>query len=257
MRSFLFGVAGTVFGIALVANCGPGGGIHEVLDMMGLLDGQTSTPKDGLIGNADATPGNPAACTPSESFCEGSRIWSCTYSGKDAVFGTDCATQGTANNPGTCLTMNCSAGAKACCGRQKLLWKGNFTQPSLVGASYGGSYETGGLYLSIGKSCGSGSSQVLVSAAIGRPTTACGSSNLLQIAAIFDRTKITAIGANLPFPTDGMNLYATIGDVTCSTWTGTMKIDSDLPNWSVTINATCSEAGKGSVKVVGTMSGSE
>ena len=52
-------------------------------------------------------------------------------------------------------------------------------------------------------------------------------------------------------------LSATVGDVGCYNWTGTMRLDSDLPNWSVTINATCADAGKGSFKVIGTMSGNE
>ena len=256
MRSVVIGVAGVVCGIALVANCGPGGGVYQVLDMMGLVDGASSKPSDGPIGNADATPGNPVSCTPAESFCDGNKVWTCTYSGKDAIGGVDCATQGSATNPGICSTSGCPSGAKACCRRQMPPWKLNLSQPNLVGEAYASGSD--GISIGTGKVCngsgGFGLSYAILTRTIATMTCPPAS---VQIFPSFDRKKLPNVGVNYPFPTDGMTLSATVGEVTCYSWTGTMRLDSDLPTWSVTINATCADAGKGSFKVIGTMSGNE
>lgn len=253
MRSVVIGVAGVVCGIALVANCGPGGGVYQVLDMMGLVDGASSKPSDGPIGNADATPGNPVSCTPAESFCDGAKLWTCTYTGKDATGGFDCATQGSATNPSSCSTSGCPSGAKACCRRQLPIGKWNFSQPAVAGETH--SIGSDGFGLSTGKTC-TGSGFGLNYALFQRVTVTCPSS-YINILPRFDRKKLPNAGVNYPFPTDGMTLSATIGDESCYNWMGTMRFDSDLPNWSVTINATCADAGKGSFKVIGTMSGNE
>lgn len=255
MRSIVVGVAGVVCGIALVANCGPGGGVYQVLDMMGLVDGASSKPSDGPIATADATPGGPVSCTPAEAFCDSNKVWTCTYTGKDAIFGTDCASQGSATNPSTCGTSGCPGGAKACCQRTMPLWKWNFSQPPLVGEAYLANYDPGNTMMSVGKACvGSGFGLYYVS--LTRPVVAC-AMNTLTMSLSIDRKKLPNVGVSYPFPTDGLYLQASVGDATCSSWTGTMRLDSDLPNWSVTINATCSEAGKGAFKIVGSMGGNE
>ncbi len=256
MRSVVIGVAGVVCGIALVANCGPGGGVYQVLDMMGLVDGASSKPSDGPIGNADATPGNPVSCTPAESFCDGAKLWTCTYTGKDATFATDCAAQGSATNPSTCATTGCPSSSKACCRRAMPLWKWNFSQPALVGEAYVANYDPGSTYIPVSKACTGGSGFGFTSATLVRAPSTCPTTTI-YIQPGFDRKKLPNVGVNYPFPTDGMGLSATVGDVGCYNWTGTMRLDSDLPNWSVTINATCADAGKGSFKVIGTMSGNE
>lgn len=255
MRSVVVGVAGVVCGIALVANCGPGGGVYQVLDMMGIVDGSSSKPSDGPIGNADATPGNPVSCAPAESFCEGNKVWTCTYSGRDAIGGVDCAAQGSATNPSNCATTGCPSGSKACCRRTMPLWKWNFSQPALVGEAYVANYDQGSVYLSVSKTCNGGGLGLSMSS-LARLQSSC-PANITSITAGFDRKKLPNVGVNYSFPTDGMTLSATIGDATCFNWTGTMRLDSDLPTWSVTINATCADAGKGSFKVIGTMSGNE
>ncbi|WP_223759886.1 hypothetical protein [Myxococcus sp. RHSTA-1-4] len=41
----------------------------------------------------------------------------------------------------------------------------------------------------------------------------------------------------------------------CRAWTGTVTWNSEVPSWSVTFNATCSEAGKSDIRLTGTWSG--
>ena len=236
MRSVVVGVAGVVCGIALVATCG--------------------TPSDSQIGRSDATPGNPVSCTPAESFCDGNKVWTCTYSGKDAFVGVDCATQGSATNPGSCATSGCPAGAKACCRPQLPIGKWNFSQPALVGETYSASAGIDGISLSTTKICVGRSGFGLYMATLQRSAGACAlASTLIHLR--LERDKLPDVGVTYSFPTIGVYLVAVAGDVTCNNWTGTVRLDSDLPTWSVTINATCADAGKGSFKVIGTMSGNE
>lgn len=236
MRSVVVGVAGVVCGIALVATCG--------------------TPSDSQIGRSDATPGNPVSCTPAESFCDGNKVWTCTYSGKDAFVGVDCATQGSATNPGSCATSGCPAGAKACCRPQLPIGKWNFSQPALVGETYSASAGIDGISLSTTKICVGRSGFGLYMATLQRSAGACAlASTLIHLR--LERDKLPDVGVTYSFPTIGVYLVAVAGDVTCNNWTGTLRLDSDLPTWSVTINATCADAGKGSFKVIGTMSGNE
>ena len=236
MRSVVVGVAGVVCGIALVANCG-----H---------------PSDSPVESADATPGNPVSCTPAESFCDGNKVWTCTYSGKDAFVGVDCATQGSATNPSNCATSGCPAGAKACCRPQLPIGKWNFSQPALVGETYSASAGLDGISLSTTKICVGRSGFGLYMATLQRSAGACAlASTLIHLR--LERDKLPDVGVTYSFPTIGVYLVAVAGDVTCNNWTGTVRLDSDLPTWSVTINATCADAGKGSFKVIGTMSGNE
>lgn len=236
MRSVVVGVAGVVCGIALVANCGP--------------------PSDSPVESADATPGSPVSCTPAESFCSGNKVWTCTYTGKDATGALDCATQGSATNPSSCSTSGCPSGAKACCRPQLPIGKWSFSQPALVGETYSASASVDGISLSTTKACVGRSGFGLYMATLQRSSGACALASTL-ISLRLDRERLPDVGATYSFPTIGMYLIATAGDVTCNNWTGTMRLDSDLPTWSVTINATCADAGKGSFKVIGTMSGNE
>jgi hypothetical protein len=134
--------------------------------------------------------------------------------------------------------------------------KWSFSQPALVGETYSASAGTDGLTVGTTKTCLGSGAFGLNYATLYRSSGACPPSVTL-IYPSFDRKKLPNVGVNYPFPTDGLTLAAQVGDVTCNSWTGTMRLDSDLPTWSVTINATCADAGKGSFKVIGTMSGNE
>ncbi|MFP2959423.1 hypothetical protein ACLEPN_16680 [Myxococcus sp. 1LA] len=59
----------------------------------------------------------------------------------------------------------------------------------------------------------------------------------------------------LPSSRASIYLYADRSSGQCSTWTGTVTWHSDVPAWRVSVNATCSETGKGHIQVVGTYSG--
>lgn len=189
-------------------------------------------------------------CSPGGSFCASNHVALCTLSGADAFLGSDCGTQGSMTNPASCTMTGCPAGQTACCRRQRP-WRWNFTQPALVGESY---FAGGSPGIGVGKS-GCGSSLALAGAVLYDSISACPAAGIF-IEPVFNRAKVNS-GIVLAFPTDGMTLTATVSPVTCGNWTGTMRIDSDLPDWSVTINATCTEAGKTNLRVIGTMSGSE
>jgi hypothetical protein len=70
----------------------------------------------------------------------------------------------------------------------------------------------------------------------------------------------TGVGTAVDLASPGTGnsfLYSNGSAQSCSGWTGTMRIDSDLPDWSVTINATCASGTMMGTQVIGTMSGSE
>lgn len=207
--------------------------------------------KDFVIPDGGAKPQS-IACAPGENFCAGSRIATCTFSGFDAVLSTDCKAQGSATNPASCVTSECPAGQFACCRHAKPIWKFNFSQPALIGEAYTPSYDTGYPYLAIDTSC-DGSDQSFAGVTLIRNVASCPSS-YSYIDVKFDRTKLT-IGTAYSFPTDGLTMVASFDGSTCAQWSGTAKIDSGFPDWSVSINAICTTA-KVSLSIVGSMSGS-
>lgn len=198
-------------------------------------------------------PPQAVTCTPGQSFCvTSSQIATCTLSGADAVLGTSCATQGSATNPSTCVTTGCPAGQAACCRRQKPLWAWNFTQPAVSGMAYVANYEA--VSLTFGKVC-VGSGLGLGSAGFTRNITSCPSDAVFIIVGFGNRSTVNP-GSTITLPAAGVSLSATVGSVSCSQWSGTVRLDSDLPDWSVTINATCTTPNV-TLAIAGTLSGSE
>lgn len=59
----------------------------------------------------------------------------------------------------------------------------------------------------------------------------------------------------LPNSRASIFLFADDNAGQCSNWTGTVTWHSEVPAWSVSVNATCSETGKGHIQIVGTYSG--
>jgi hypothetical protein len=196
-------------------------------------------------------------CLPGKAFCAtASQVATCTLSGGDAVLGADCTAVGSATNPGSCVATGCPVGQAACCRRQKPLWKWTFTQPAIVGESYVG-FETGKPYLSPGKSC-TGSALAITSAAFYHPQTTC-PTDYVYVSTNFNRTT-TNIGVTVDLAAPGVGNSFNFNNGTantCTAWTGTMKIDADLPDWSVTVNAVCSTGTLAGTQIAGTMSGSE
>jgi hypothetical protein len=70
-------------------------------------------------------------CAPGSFLCVGSRIWSCTLSGLDAVGGLDCAS---ATVPSSCQASGCPDDAGACCVKNKSSCGWDQTEPWTITA---------------------------------------------------------------------------------------------------------------------------
>lgn len=199
-------------------------------------------------GEPSLVPSEGFACIPAEVFCVGSRLWTCTYSGKDATGGFDCAAQGTPTNPGVCGT-GCPNGEKACCRRSLPVGEWNFSRPELRG-------NTGispSVSMQAYKTCGVVSGVYLTHTNV---NTCPASSFYIQLS--LDRKKLPQVGVRYTFPTEGLGLLvSTVDRTVCSDWKGTVRIDSDLPQWGITIDAACAEVGKETLQVVGSIGGNE
>jgi hypothetical protein len=214
--------------------------------------GSVVYPEAGQIPDGGVAP-QPVTCPPATDFCVGSRIATCTLSGADAVVGQDCAAQGSMTNPASCVTSGCPAGQTACCRQMMPVWTWNFTHPAVAGSTYVKSYDS--VYLVNSGTC-VGSTLGLEFAWLLRAQTTC-PSDAISISVNLDRVKV-AVGSPVMLTpsTNGASLSATVGGVNCSQWSGTVTLHSDLPNWSVSINANCTVAGT-TLAVMGTMSGNE
>lgn len=196
-------------------------------------------------------------CTPNQQFCDGGRIASCTKTGRDAVVGYDCSIFGvSATNPYQCVTSGCPNGATACCQRAKPSCSWALTAPSASTGSHD-SYRNDGPYCLTPSALPAASAcpvtsyfQTGVTAAA--RTTTCPSTTT-NVSLRIERPLAYA-GQIFTLP-DAKVVLSASGTYACSSWTGTVRWDREVPNWSVTVDATCSEAGKSSVKVQGTFAG--
>ncbi|MFP2926438.1 collagen-like protein [Pyxidicoccus sp. 3LG] len=197
-------------------------------------------------------------CTPGETFCEGEKLWACTRSGSDAVLRDTCS-GGSANNPVGCFAGNCLSGNAACCRREKPACSWNFTHPATTGADYDSDNNLvkPGAMACVGPSaCATDSQFQAYVGAYYASELACG--------ATFSSINVTL---TRPLPVPGQVFTLPHAQVTslwlltpqsersCSRWTGTLTWHSEVPTWSVSVDATCSEAGKGHIRLVGTLSG--
>jgi len=261
MRTKLGFVAGVLVGVALVA-CGSGGkGIGGAFDMAtselrdlfgvdggGGLDGSPIGDAMSVIemSSADAHETG-IMCTPDVQFCEGNKLYSCTKSGMDALGGYDCTDPGqggTATNPTLCAMDKCPPGTKgACCRRQKPTCSYAVTQP-LASSGDAWTNTTSGFYCSGSSGC-TNKSWTWAKLA----TTTCGTDG----ASVFLNITTAAFpfGTTVTLPASGVSLSASNAGLACSTWTGTVQI-TDGATSTATVNATCSESGKSSLRVVGT-----
>lgn len=161
--------------------------------------------------------------------------WVCTKSGYDASDGIDCGLQGSANNPYTCSTTNCPAptgAGNACCRPTKPTGTWAISSPEVLSGTM---FEfTPEEYVYANAMCWSLSVQYV------RAPPSCAGVGLAFISLSLDRSKVSP-GGTFTLPTAGVTLSTVNTDEqkSCSTWTGTVKWDSDAPSWKVTINATC------------------
>jgi len=235
-------LGGLLAGVVLVAACGSQATFDQLVDLLG---------GDGPVGgpSEDAFVPRNVACTPLEDFCEGTVHWTCTYSGKNA-FGHDCTGEGTPTNPGTCMTTECGATIKACCGRQKNDVEWSFTAPATFSGHYNNVFAGQG-YGSLSASCGEASGSVHLTVA---STMACVPDTTTDIS--LTMSGLTA-GQPVTLPSSNVSLSANqnaAGVLTsCTSWTGTATLSSEDPMAKVSIDATCSEMGKTMFKVVGSI----
>ncbi|WP_237726787.1 collagen-like protein [Corallococcus coralloides] len=189
-------------------------------------------------------------CTPATLFCEGNKMWSCTRSGTDAALYANCA-GGSANNPTSCFSDNCAPGSSACCRPAKATCRWNFSSPVTSGTYF--TYADGQNYCSLPTSCdGVSNFQVVVVADV--KSQQCGQGTFRDLNIIIKRP-LTTPGAVIQLPDNRVSLSFSAPGNNCNSWTGTVRWDSDVPSYSVSVDATCSESGKSHIRFVGTVSG--
>ncbi|NTX54532.1 collagen-like protein [Myxococcus sp. CA039A] len=239
---------------------GPQGmeGPRGVMGPQGVQGPKGDTGAQGPMGPMGQAP---QLCTPGESFCEGTSLWSCTRTGTDAVLGMKCEGDGTATNPMGCFTTGCNGNAAACCRTVKPTCHWNLTSPSSTGVFYEASTysttpTTGEWFCSPPTYCATddgfdvslthftsraptcGVAFTGVSFRIKRPLPAPGTVYTLP------DSRVTSIRLNSQLPTSA-----------CGSWTGRLTWNSEVPTWSVSLDLTCSETGKSHIRLVGTFGG--
>lgn len=203
----------------------------------------------GLGADGGSTPAT--VCVPNQPFCEGNTLWTCTKSGRDAVFGAECT--GTVTNPATCKSTGCAGGRSACCVPQ--------TPPCSVSITTATTAD-GGTYPTTGYSCtppaascpnlGTFSAHAIPPSAPTACTTAPEPGTIYVLV-----PRPVAVGQPISLPATGVTLYLVNAEAPrqCLAWTGTVTVDAEVPDWSVSVNATCSEAGKSAIRLVATIAG--
>lgn len=202
---------------------------------------------------------SPEICTPGEFFCEGTRLWACTRSGTDAVLNTKCA-GGTTTNPTGCFTTACAPGDAACCRTEKPTCQWTMSRPiTSTGAgyenAYGGVVTPESYYCYAPSSCLATDTFTVQMGITGNESITCGA--VFSMLVIRVTRPMTTPGQVFTLPNSrvSLSLYADENGRACSNWTGTVTWHSEVPAWSVSVNATCSETGKSHIQLVGSYSG--
>jgi hypothetical protein len=196
-------------------------------------------------------------------------LWSCEIGGNDASYLYDCSTIPdplsipiSANNPLSCYTTLCTGayaignGGPGCCRYQKPLCQTNWTSLTGYDAVAYWPYAIMGSNPTITfpinfQVCTPPNlgSQFHADANVYNPMT----SNAVYLSVTFLRSSYT-VGQTIPWAS-GVGMLNLAGAGGCSDWTGTVTWVSDVPNWGLGFNLTCS--GKPGITVVGTLTGSE
>lgn len=176
-------------------------------------------------------PGTGIPCKPLVSHCEGSMLYTCTRSGQDET-GYDCAQYGGAYTCRPCARLDggvcCEADPVAVAPRCKF----SLTAPEVVsGVDYVAPNSCGAP-----SACTADSFSVYTSHTI----STCPSKGY-GVSFTVDRTK-APFGTSYALPRAGIDLtYNPSGTSTCRKWSGSMNLVSDVPNWKVVVDATCTD----------------
>jgi len=257
MRRAFAWAAGLVLSLVLAVMCRSSAkeALKGAADLFGLGGLVGRAKSRSLIREANAAPGSPTQCVPMQGFCEGTLLFICAYSGTDARLGLDCATGTTSTNPGTCQSTDCGPTAKACCGRQKDLAQWGFTAP----VAFSGHQNTGFEGQGSGELTTDCSGAVHGRASLDTSSSVACSANL-YVSVSVDMHDI-AVGQVVTLPNP--NVTVTMAQIaagvttTCAAWTGSVTRVSADPSAQVSVDATCSEAGKSTIKAVGTISSNQ
>jgi hypothetical protein len=226
--------SGVVAGVALVISCS--GGPPQSMAMT-----SGGGPGGGNGGNSSGGGGSGFQCTPGAPFCDGNTLWNCTRSGSDAWGQADCTASGSATNPGICGTT-CPAGAAACCARSQPTCTWDVTTPFAASGNTNTPTTVSACGPPTTPPCSGGGSFVVI---VSDLTVCPVGSIVLEI----DRTRFKP--GNLTLPAAGL----TLGSGGCYAWSGTIDWISDVPSWSVQVNATCTTTGMTGITTNATLSG--
>ncbi len=210
----------------------------------------------GTPGAAASTGDGGLLCAPKSFFCDGNNVGICSTTGNDA-FDFQACDQTSATNKQKCVTTGCSRNQGAggtCCQYTKPIVAWDLTSPLTDMQSYTGIEEN----LS-----GNGPTACLqdpmFTAAAGRTESVCPAKSY-HLSISFPRATFT-VGTALTLTTNnqqGANIYYNNDDGTsCYQWTGTVKLDSDVPDWMVEVNLKCAsqQTNAFSGTLAGTLSG--
>lgn len=199
-------------------------------------------------------------CTPRSYFCDGNTIAVCSRAGTDAFDFQTCT--GSTTNPQTCVSTGCenSGGEGACCKSTKPIIMWDITSPTPA---------TQGSYTGIESSpSGNGPDPCLQGTTFSMSyydtTSMCPQSSTsfslsYPRATLSPGSTITLTAANQQGGYVSYNVQTASGQTYCSQWSGTIKLDSDAPNWMVEVDLVCTQSpgtGVFSGTFAGTFSGS-
>jgi hypothetical protein len=196
----------------------------------------------------------PKLCDAGTTFCEGNTLWECTHSGYDAVGANDCASSGTMTNPGICATTQCPPNSKgACCRPTTAPCTWAMTEPALSGDTF----NPGGTAVCQPPTCAQDTFVLELDTNLYHQ--ACPPPPNESIVLMLKRPFAVGMPIDLSMASpNNVTLQVTKEGgpvfISCSQWTGTVTVNTDLPMWKVTFDATCGD-GAG-LKVTGAISGS-
>jgi hypothetical protein len=198
-------------------------------------------------------------CTPGQSWCEGTVLNTCTRGGHDATM-YDCASSNSSTLSVTCESPCTTAKTGACCKYTSTsptspiptcAWA--LTAPENVSGD--STTATNEFRCSGPDACASDDSQIR--ADFSHEPHVCPPSGY-DFTVYLTRSMVTAGQTyTLPNAAVGLSYYNFAPGPThgsnCSTWSGTVRFDSDIPDWHMTINVTCTAGATASFN--GTLSG--
>ncbi|MCY1003937.1 hypothetical protein OWM54_43015 [Myxococcus sp. MISCRS1] len=177
---------------------------------------------------------------PGKAFCDEGTLWQCTKTGRDAVNAVPC-TGGSASNPVGCFTSNCGSAA-ACCRWTRAPIYYDFLAPFVAKGDFH-VYDGHVNASPVGQTCSLdpvfNASLTIYPAAGVCPARQAATVNV----GIVRASASPGQTITLPSPAVSLSAFDAAG-VSCFAFSGTVTWHSDVPNWRVTIDATCSTVGK-------------